>query len=152
MFKFLVYLFIDVLIVVYDLRGAINLTDIDTYTTIYLNAPGSFDATLNVSISTDKRGCSNYSSISSDVNILSCLVLSCLVFNHPRSEGWSLHGQVYFTFFCLSSSSISIPVHFSLLSIHRILGFPCCLATGVVPCMISFSTHSPSFLITCPNY
>src|SRR6218665_1678739 len=83
MFKFLVYLFIDVLIVVYDLRGGINLTDIDTDTTIYLNAPGSFDATLNVSISTDKRGCSNYSSISSDVNILSCLVLSSTILD-PR--------------------------------------------------------------------
>ena len=35
-------------------------------------------------------------------------VLSCLVFNHPRSEGWSLHGQVYSTFFCLSSSSIGL--------------------------------------------
>src|SRR6218665_3762473 len=23
----------------------------------------------------------------------SCLVLSCLVFNRPRSEGWSLHGH-----------------------------------------------------------
>ena len=70
MFNSLVYfLFLDVLIVVYDLNGSINLTDIDTFTTIYLNAPGPFDATLLVSIATDKRGCSNYASISSDVNI-----------------------------------------------------------------------------------
>src|SRR6218665_261279 len=54
----------------------------------------------------------------------------CLVFNHPRFGGWSLHGQVYFTFFFLSSSSLGlqssngIPVHSSMLSIHCILWFP----------------------------
>src|SRR5688572_22997666 len=32
---------------------------------------------------------------------------SCLVFNHPRSEGWSLHGQVYSIPFCLLSSSVN---------------------------------------------
>ena len=69
-FNSLVYfLFQDVLIVVYDLHGSINLTDINRVTTIYLNARGHFDATLHVSIATDKRGCSAYSSISSDVNL-----------------------------------------------------------------------------------
>ena len=65
----IICVFIDVLIVVFDLRGSINLTDIDRVTTIYLNAPGPFDVTLNVSFASDKRVCSNYSSISSDVNI-----------------------------------------------------------------------------------
>src|SRR6218665_547113 len=37
---------------------------------------------------------------------------TCLVFNHPRSKGWSLHGQVYSTFFCLSSSSIGLQTTF----------------------------------------
>src|SRR6218665_3121788 len=72
--------------------------------------------------------------------LLPQLGLSCLVVNHPRSEGCSLHGQVFFTFFCLSSSSIGFQTAFrSMLSIHRILGFLCLFAPGVVPCMISFS-------------
>src|SRR6218665_3610358 len=52
----------------------------------------------------------------------------------------------------LNRSSNGIPIHSSMLSIHRILGFPCFLVPGVVPCMISFSRQSPSFLITCPKY
>src|SRR6218665_374411 len=71
-----------------------------------------------------------------------------------RSEGWSLHGQVYSAFFCLvffNRSSNGIPVHSFMLTIHRILGFPCFLAPRVVHCMISFSRQSP-FLITCPKY
>src|SRR6218665_2998044 len=78
-------------------------------------------------------------------------VLSCL---QPSSiRGWSLHGQVYSTFFCLSYSSIGFQMAFrSMLSIHCILGFLCLLAPGVVPCIISFSRQSPSFLITCPKY
>ena len=73
----------------------------------------------------------------------------CLVFNHPRSEGRSLRGQVYSAFFCLSFSSIGLQTAFR--SNHRILGLPCFLAPGVVPCTISFSRQSPSVLITCPN-
>src|SRR6218665_2409216 len=45
--------------------------------------------------------------------------MSCLVFNHPRSEGWSLHGQVYSTSFCLSSSSICLQTAFRYI-------LPCC--------------------------
>src|SRR6218665_817612 len=74
-------------------------------------------------------------------------VLSCL--------GWSLHGQVNSTFFLylvfLNKSPNGFSVHSSMLSIHRILGLPCFLAPGVVPCMIYFSRQSP-FLIMCPKY
>src|SRR6218665_2397163 len=47
------------------------------------------------------------------------LHVTCLVFNDPRSEGWSLHGQVYSTFFCLSSSSIGLQTAFRSI-------LPCC--------------------------
>jgi len=56
---------------------------------------------------------------------LSEILLSCLVFNHPRTEGWSLNGQVYFTSFCLPSSSTGLQTAFQSIlpccpSIHRI--------------------------------
>ena len=74
----------------------------------------------------------------------------CL-FNHPRSEGWSLHGQVYSISLCPLSPSVvcqkTFPFHFSMLSIHHILGLPCFLAPGRVPSMIFFSRQFPSFLI-----
>ena len=51
-------------------------------------------------------------------------------------------------------SSNGIQVHSSMLSIHRILGFPCFLAPDVVPCMISsdnlllFSLRVQSMIIS----
>src|SRR6218665_2850785 len=81
--------------------------------------------------------------------------MSRLVFNHPPPACWSLHGQVYSTFFCLSPSSIGLQTAFrSILpccpSISSLV--PCFLVPGVVPCMISLSRQSLSFLITCPKY
>jgi len=43
-------------------------------------------------------------------------ILPCLAFNHPRSEGWSLHGQVSSTSFCLSSSSIGLQTALNAIS------------------------------------
>src|SRR6218665_3270041 len=51
-----------------------------------------------------------------------------------------------------SSFSNDILAHFSVSSIHRIFGLPCFLTPGTVSCMISFSRHSVSFLITRPKY
>src|SRR6218665_1475208 len=86
--------------------------------------------------------------------MLQLLVLSCLQPSSVRGlvASWTtlLHFLLSLVFF--SRSSNGIPVHSSMLSIHRILGFPCFLAPGVVPRMISFSRQSPSFLITCQKY
>src|SRR6218665_3112645 len=80
-------------------------------------------------------------------------VLSCLQPFSIRGliASWTslLHFLLSLVFF--NRSSNRIPVHSSMLSILRILGFPCFLAPGVVPCIISFSRKSPSFLITCPK-
>src|SRR6218665_152442 len=85
---------------------------------------------------------------------LNTCVLSCLQPSSIRGlvASWTslLHFLLSLVFF--NRSSNGIPVHSSMLSIHRILGFPCFLAPCVVPCMISFSRQSPSFLITCPKY
>src|SRR6218665_669450 len=81
-------------------------------------------------------------------------ILSCLQPSSIRGlvASWTslLHFLQSLVFF--NRSSNSIPAHSSMLSIHRILGFPCFLAPSVVPCMISFSRQSPSLLITCPKY
>src|SRR6218665_737278 len=80
--------------------------------------------------------------------------LSCLQPSSIRGlvASWTslLHFLLSLVFFNRSSNVIA--VHCSMLSIHHILGFPCSLAPDVVPCMISFSGQSPSFLITCPKY
>src|SRR6218665_2374506 len=85
---------------------------------------------------------------------IDCLVLSCLQPSSIRGlvALWTslLHFLLSLVF--SNRSSNGIPVHSSMLSIHRILGIPCFLVPGVVPCMISFSRQSPSFLITCPKY
>src|SRR6218665_3507828 len=77
--------------------------------------------------------------------------LSCLQPSSIRGlvASWTslLHFLLYLVFF--NRSSNDIPVHSSMFSI---LGFPCFLAPGVVPCMISFSRQSPSFPLTCPTY
>src|SRR6218665_664919 len=81
------------------------------------------------------------------------VVLCCLQPSSIRGlvASWTslLHFLLFLVFF--NRSLNGIPVHSSMLSIHRILGFTCFLAPGVVPCMISFSRQSPSFLITCPK-
>src|SRR6218665_3802685 len=86
--------------------------------------------------------------------MLQLLVLSCLQPSSVRGlvASWTtlLHFLLSLVFFTRSSNGI--PVHSSMLFIHRILGFPCFLAPVVVPCMISSSRQSPSFLITCPKY
>src|SRR6218665_939813 len=80
--------------------------------------------------------------------------LSCLQPSSIRGlvASWTslLHFLLSLVFFNRSSNVIA--VHCSMLSIHHILGFPCSLAPDVVPCMISFSIQSPSFLIMCPKY
>src|SRR6218665_3154358 len=82
------------------------------------------------------------------------LVVSCLEPSSIRGlvASWTslLHFLLSLVFF--NRSSNDIPVHCSMLSIHRILGFLCFLAPDVVPCMIYFSRQSPSFLMTCPKY
>src|SRR6218665_3767718 len=84
-------------------------------------------------------------------------VLSCLQPSSIRElvVSWTslLHFLLSLVFF--NRSSHGIPVHSSMLSIHRILGFPCFLAPGVVPCMISspdnlllFSSRVQSMIIS----
>src|SRR6218665_500885 len=85
---------------------------------------------------------------------IDCLVLSCLQPSSIRGlvALWTslLHFLLSLVF--SNRSSNGIPFHSSMFSIHRILGSPCFLVPGVVPCMISFSRQSPSFLMTCPKY
>src|SRR6218665_2371466 len=78
------------------------------------------------------------------------LVLSSTIRGLVASWTSLLHFLLSLVF--LNKSSNGIPVHSYMLSIHSILGLPCFLAPGVVPCMISFSRQSPFFLITCPKY
>src|SRR6218665_4208481 len=73
-----------------------------------------------------------------------CFVLSCLVLSslQPSSIRWLVASCTSLLHFLLSlvffnRSLNGIPVHCSMLSIRRILGFPCFLAPSVVPCMIS---------------
>lgn len=103
-------------------------------------------------------GIENYFEISDPITplansvIIRKLTVSCLFFNHPRSESWSLHGQVYAISICPLSPSVvfkrHLIAHVFMSSIHHIFGLLCFLAPGTVHCMISFSRHSPSFLIT----
>ena len=76
---------------------------------------------------------------------------SCLVFNHPRSEGWSLHGQVYSTSFCLSSSSIGLQTAFFHVVHPMHPWFPLFSCSRCSALHDFFSRQSPSFLITCPK-
>src|SRR6218665_1177097 len=80
--------------------------------------------------------------------------LSCLQPSSIRGlvASWTSLLRFLLSLVFFNRSSNGIPVHSSMWSIHRILGFPCFLAPGVVPCTISFSRQSPSFLITCPKY
>src|SRR6218665_427993 len=79
--------------------------------------------------------CSMHFSYSTFMLLIKSLSLYCclrLVFNHPRSEGWSLHGQVYSISFCPLSPSVvfQTTAYLSILSIHHIFGLPCFLAPG----------------------
>src|SRR6218665_1598362 len=78
-------------------------------------------------------------------------LLSCLGFNHPQAEGWSLNGQVYFTSFCLPSSSTGLQTAFQSI-------LPCCPSIEsvfLIFCSRCSALHdffqSSSFLITCPK-
>src|SRR6218665_1090936 len=76
-----------------------------------------------------------------------CLVLSYLQPTSIRGlvASWTslLHFLLSLVFFNRSSNGIQ--VHYSMLTIHRILGFPCFLAPGVVPCIIS--SIGPTFTL-----
>src|SRR6218665_664672 len=80
--------------------------------------------------------------------------LSCLQPSSIRGlvASWTSLLRFLLSLVFFNRSSNGIPVHSSMLSIHRILGLPCFLARGVVPCMMFFSRQSPSFLIRCPKY
>ena len=60
--------------------------------------------------------------------------------------------SVLFSIFSMSSvilvdSSTGSPVHVLMLSIQAVRGLPRLRAPGVVPCIISFSTQLPCFLM-----
>src|SRR6218665_141336 len=57
---------------------------------------------------------------------------SCLVFNHPHSEGWSLLGQIYSISFCFRPPSIVFQTTFQPI-------FPCCQSIAF---LVSLSSRS----------
>src|SRR6218665_1165488 len=91
--------------------------------------------------------------ISSTIRVRVLIVVSCLQLSSIQGlvDSWTslLHFLLSLVFF--NRSLNDIPVHSSMLFIHRILGVPCFLAPGVVPSMISLFRHSPSFLMTCSS-
>ena len=57
------------------------------------------------------------------------------------------HGRIYlYTVILIDSYTVS-PVHVFMLSIQAVRGLPRLRASGIVPCIISFSRQLPGFLM-----
>src|SRR6218665_33294 len=83
--------------------------------------------------------------------------LSCLQPSSIRGlvASWTSLLHFLLSLVLFNRSSNGIPVHSSMLSIQSILGFPCFLAPGVVPCKASWLLSPENlllFLITCSKY
>ena len=85
-----------------------------------------------------------------------CSVLFCsvLFISRPRSEGWPHNGllSLFISVLCHSDWLFfsASPVHVLMLSIQAVRRFPRLSASGIVPCIISFSRQLPCFLMVWP--
>jgi len=83
----------------------------------------------------------------------SVLFLSC-----PRSEGWPHHGRTFSVYLYPLSFWLTLPqdvlsTSWCCLSRPCVVFLACIhLASGIVPCIISFSRKFPCFLMVWPEY
>jgi len=70
-----------------------------------------------------------------------------LFFSRPRSEGWPYFLHLSLSSVILIDSSTGSPVHLLMLSIQVVRGLHRLRASGIVPCIISFSRQLRHFLM-----